>query len=442
MRSASSSRWHRERRTRVGGAATASSSNKHTGRFLSSSNHPSPAPPLLTSRQEGDGDDTLAYDSSSRHSNNNQVSENHDARPSADDVLPGACAFSRTRTRSGDDGAEWDPTDQAAMREEGGFGGNARIVILPNEAATRRSATIQAKVVNQETQTRRWWSRPEIRLIVGVTALSIVIATSLFLLVASFRQRNNSAGNSNSSATPTTLAEECSYMNGDISSDPFLQCECFHELQRFDDDVQYYYNSIKESKEMVNHVDHDMQTTSCAPDNIALVWIALEVAKMEEGKGEMSFKSVLTRFALACIYTTGGGSGWTDQTQWLSGESECLWYGVDCDTDGHVTMLNLTKNNVQGKLDTRIGLLRDLESIDLAHNRVTGSIPVELWSLQLIGENYCADCATSTTILSYSYMMVLVVLTLVIHLSTQRSSFSGTTCFRGHCLPIWINSLL
>ncbi|KAL7481365.1 hypothetical protein ACHAW6_007051 [Cyclotella cf. meneghiniana] len=69
-----------------------------------------------------------------------------------------------------------------------------------------------------------------------------------------------------------------------------------------------------------------------------------------------------------------------DYSLWLSGSSECLWYGVSCD-DGFVRGLNLSSNNLIGEIPPEIGGLRFLERLSLSKNCLYGTLPSELWKL-------------------------------------------------------------
>lgn len=110
------------------------------------------------------------------------------------------------------------------------------------------------------------------------------------------------------------------------------------------------------------------------------------------------------REALIAFYNATGGDNWTNNTNWCSDKPLDEWYGVGC-TNGRVTTLSLTDNNLQGLLPDKIGdltelrLLRLNSNIDLsllsdeaiaAHpentpNRLTGAIPAALSRLKQIG---------------------------------------------------------
>lgn len=86
------------------------------------------------------------------------------------------------------------------------------------------------------------------------------------------------------------------------------------------------------------------------------------------------------RYAVVSIYFSFNGEGWIDQSNWLSDENACTWYGIICDRFNNiVTEVDLTSNNLVGTMPAELGLLTDLRSIVLQRNQVTGTIPSELF---------------------------------------------------------------
>ena len=58
-----------------------------------------------------------------------------------------------------------------------------------------------------------------------------------------------------------------------------------------------------------------------------------------------TYPTAQQRYALAVLYFSTNGDGWTDNTGWLSGLPECGWFGVTCDAAfiEFVTALDLRK---------------------------------------------------------------------------------------------------
>lgn len=180
--------------------------------------------------------------------------------------------------------------------------------------------------------------------------------------------------------------EECGQdTRGVTLDDPFVQCWCGKEkIAKVSDSVKATYRYLENLPEFREHILYkEMEMTSCDPANIAMVWMAMEASSsMVFSDG----KQAVERFILALLYAATNGDSWENQTHWLSSTSVCSWHGVECDVEGHVRSLSLPSNNMQGSLEPRLGLLSALEKLDLADNVLTGTIPMELWSLSAIGE--------------------------------------------------------
>jgi hypothetical protein len=84
--------------------------------------------------------------------------------------------------------------------------------------------------------------------------------------------------------------------------------------------------------------------------------------------------------ALVAFFHGTNGSGWTDQTGWLSSSTPCAWHGVTC-SDGSVVGLNLSFNQLEGGVPMELASLADLEFLDLSVNQLSGPIPPELGTL-------------------------------------------------------------
>jgi hypothetical protein len=56
------------------------------------------------------------------------------------------------------------------------------------------------------------------------------------------------------------------------------------------------------------------------------------------------------RYVLAELYNKTGGTSWTLDANWLSSASLSSWEGVQVDSNGDVTYLNLDYNNLVGKM--------------------------------------------------------------------------------------------
>ena len=87
------------------------------------------------------------------------------------------------------------------------------------------------------------------------------------------------------------------------------------------------------------------------------------------------------RDILVTFYNATGGSNWTDNTNWLSDGPIGNWYGVRTDSDGRVTSLALSGNNLTGAIPRELGGLANLVRLYVGSNQLAGAIPPELGGL-------------------------------------------------------------
>ena len=88
------------------------------------------------------------------------------------------------------------------------------------------------------------------------------------------------------------------------------------------------------------------------------------------------FRAGVDQETLMALYNGVGGASWTDKTNWGS-TTEPLddWFGVEADSNGNVTELELPGNNLSGTLPAALGSLTSLTTLDLGDNRLSGTLP-------------------------------------------------------------------
>ena len=59
----------------------------------------------------------------------------------------------------------------------------------------------------------------------------------------------------------------------------------------------------------------------------------------------------------------------------MTGIDHCNWRHVSCNSDGYVTLLLLSDNQLRGPIPEAIGNLVNLEQLYLNYNQLTGPIP-------------------------------------------------------------------
>ena len=106
------------------------------------------------------------------------------------------------------------------------------------------------------------------------------------------------------------------------------------------------------------------------------------------------------RAALRFLYEINGGSDWTNNQNWLSNQPFLDWHGVNVNSDGRVSVLNLADNNLSGEITNALEALEGLETLNLADNReLAGELPVGLMNLSGLTtlDIRCTDISTPAT---------------------------------------------
>ena len=73
------------------------------------------------------------------------------------------------------------------------------------------------------------------------------------------------------------------------------------------------------------------------------------------------------------FYENTNGTNWLQQTNWLSDESVCTWFGVVCDENEHIVEISLDNNVLVGSNRDSISkvlTLQDLQVLDLLRNDI------------------------------------------------------------------------
>jgi len=81
------------------------------------------------------------------------------------------------------------------------------------------------------------------------------------------------------------------------------------------------------------------------------------------------------------LYTSTNGQNWENNQLWLSEESYCNWFGIEC-RDGVIVKIELPHNNLRGALHGDLGQLTDLEVLNLNSNHIHGPIPSQFVNLR------------------------------------------------------------
>ncbi|MCY4416334.1 MAG: hypothetical protein OXE87_08510 [Chloroflexi bacterium] len=87
------------------------------------------------------------------------------------------------------------------------------------------------------------------------------------------------------------------------------------------------------------------------------------------------------REALTALYQSTNGGNWENNDNWLSDAPGNRWHGVTTDLDGHVVVLDLRDNRLNGEIPPALGDLVNLRELRLRENQLRGAIPPELGKL-------------------------------------------------------------
>ena len=86
---------------------------------------------------------------------------------------------------------------------------------------------------------------------------------------------------------------------------------------------------------------------------------------------------------LKTFYESTDGANWTNSTGWLGDTAVEEWYGVNADSLGHITSLDLQNNGLRGQLSSVLGNLDQLSVLRVDGNPLSGRIPLLLTNLAL-----------------------------------------------------------
>ena len=95
------------------------------------------------------------------------------------------------------------------------------------------------------------------------------------------------------------------------------------------------------------------------------------------------YQQILEREALIAIYNALDGDNWTNKENWCSDKPVSEWYGVSTN-NGYVEHLNLMQSDrpMQGSIPGEIGLLSNLQSINIWLQDCNNGLPKEIGNLK------------------------------------------------------------
>ena len=105
------------------------------------------------------------------------------------------------------------------------------------------------------------------------------------------------------------------------------------------------------------------------------------------------------RSALESLFEAASGSVWAQSSGWLEDENLGMWHGVQTDSIGRVSSLDLSGNGLSGSVPDALGLLSHMKELRIGNNELAGRLPVSLANVPLEELDYRATalCAPDDT---------------------------------------------
>lgn len=187
-----------------------------------------------------------------------------------------------------------------------------------------------------------------------------------------------------------------------IETDPiviFNEDTSENGIRSFQRIEECYFDKLK------YYTDIAAMYTGNDPSNKAIHWLSAEGSSGSSNCRDALF---VERYALATINYAAPKSPIMDTNEtegiptdgmdlWINSDRQCSWPNVVC-KDGRVIELELLGLSLLGTIPTEIGLLVNLEKVDLSFNQIYGSIPTEIGEWQSLEDFRAASNNMTGTI--------------------------------------------
>lgn len=148
------------------------------------------------------------------------------------------------------------------------------------------------------------------------------------------------------------------------------------------------YQWYKDSTQIPGATASSLPITTVEPYHAGIYHVEVASSKVPEliissNNFRLKFDAhTIDSLALVNIYDSMGGTGWTNQTNWLSGNLN-TWYGITV-RNGRVTKIDLSNNNLIGDIPKKLlpdSIFTAVDTLILANNNITGPLP-KIYDLQ------------------------------------------------------------
>ena len=102
-----------------------------------------------------------------------------------------------------------------------------------------------------------------------------------------------------------------------------------------------------------------------------------------QGAVDIPWCNEIDVLALERLYEAADGSGWTRSDGWLEDDDLDQWLGIETDSIGRVSSLDLSDNGLSGYMPDAMGLLANMTELRIGRNALSGRLPLALTSVPL-----------------------------------------------------------
>jgi len=133
--------------------------------------------------------------------------------------------------------------------------------------------------------------------------------------------------------------------------------------------------------------------------------------------------AVVQCYAISLLGFSLGAKQWTENDGWVDpNDNECTWYGIGCNREGQITIINLPRNNMNGTLPGReIFQLETLEELKLYGNKINANL-TEVGECETLRELWLSD----TTLLSGTIPTSIGLLSNMVNIYLSNNKITGS----------------